>query len=498
MSRIPVRARLTIFFTLILALILVAVGLSVASIARNRIQSDMDDRLFRTAADVTTVIEQNFNVQSAFGPATLEQAVPDLGAFTSRGLLVQVLDADGAVLRASEAAPTTPLGDPPPASGDAKPAVGIAKTSAWTARVVNLPLVLSTRDGDQIPIGAVIVGERTDTLEETMRVLEQTLLLAAVAGLVLAAVGGYWIARRALRPVDAVTAAAAAIAADPEMRSSLDRRLDVPPARDELQRLSATFNAMLDHVSAAFSTQRQFLADASHELRTPLTAIRGNSDVLRRQADALPDALPGIVPVREAAADIQRESERMGRLLEDLLLLARADSTAGGASITQRTAHVRLDDVAAEVIRTTQVMADGQDLRLDAEAVTVSGDRDRLTQLLLVLMDNAVTHTPATGQITITVRCETDQVAMISVTDTGSGIGEADQARVFDRFYRVDTSRGRRTGGSGLGLSIAKAIAEAHGGSISVASAVGVGSTFTVRLPGCSVVEATAGDASSS
>lgn len=490
MSRIPVRARLTIFFTLILALILAAVGFAVATIARNQIQSDMDDRLFRTAADIALVVESNFNVQAAFGDPTLEGAVPDLGAFTSRGLLVQVLDADGTVIQHSEAAPDTPLGDPPKGVSPPQAAVGNARTAEWTARVVNLPLVLQGPGDVATPIGAVIVGERTDTLEETVGILEQTLWLASLAGLALAASGGWWIARRALRPVDDVTAAAAAIAADPAMRTSLDRRLSVPEAKDELQRLALTFNAMLDQISSTFSAQRQFLADASHELRTPLTAIRGNSEVLGRQLSGLPESTPGIVPVREAAADIQRESERMGRLLEDLLLLARTDSMGPVPGAIRATGPVRLDEVVIDVSRTAQALAGGQRLHVETQAVATIGDRDRLAQMILVLVDNALRHTAPGQSITVSARCDGNE-SLVTVADQGAGIAPADLPRIFDRFYRVDASRERQTGGAGLGLAIAKAIAEAHGGAITVESVVGAGSIFSVRLPGCTVVEAT-------
>ncbi|MFM8592966.1 MAG: sensor histidine kinase [Chloroflexota bacterium] len=355
---------------------------------------------------------------------------------------------------------------------------------------MNLPLVLQGPGDVTTPIGAVIVGERTDTLEVTVGILEQTLWLASLAGLALAAAGGWWIARRALRPVDVVTAAAAAIAADPAMRTSLDRRLSVPEAKDELQRLALTFNAMLDQISSTFSAQRQFLADASHDLRTPLTAIRGNSEVLGRQLAGLPESTPGIVPVREAAADIQRESERMGRLLEDLLLLARTDSMGSVPGAIRATGPVRLDELVIDVSRTAQALAGGQRLHVETQAVATIGDRDRLTQMILVLVDNALRHTAPGRSITVSARCDGNE-SLVTVADQGAGIAPADLPRIFDRFYRVDASRERQTGGAGLGLAIAKAIAEAHGGSITVESVVGAGSTFSVRLPGCTVVEAT-------
>jgi signal transduction histidine kinase len=264
--------------------------------------------------------------------------------------------------------------------------------------------------------------------------------------------------------------------------ASLETRLEVPPTGDEIARLAATFNRMLDRLQDAFETERRFLADASHELRTPLTAVRGNVEVVLRQAsagggDALtPEAL-------DALEDARRESERMGRLLGDLLLLARSE--APGASEVGRREPVRLDRLADEVVRSARGLTTGQYLEAFAAVpVVVRGDPDRLRQLLLALLDNAIRHTPAGGQVIVEVGEELPGTALLRVRDTGEGIAAEHLPHVFELFYRADGARSRATGGTGLGLAIAKAIVEGHGGSIDVASRAGEGAIFTVRLPG--------------
>jgi signal transduction histidine kinase len=203
-------------------------------------------------------------------------------------------------------------------------------------------------------IGSVIVGERLTTMHETLTSLRQVLIGTSAVGLALALAGGWILAGRALRPVDRVTAAAAAIAAGDGTATSLRSRLPVPPTNDELSRLSATFNAMLERLEASFRAQERFVADASHELRTPLTAIRGNVDVLIRQARASAHALDP-EDLHLSLHDIRRESDRMRRLLDDLLMLARSDAGSGSGSLPMaRRELVLLNDIAAEATRSAE------------------------------------------------------------------------------------------------------------------------------------------------
>jgi signal transduction histidine kinase len=234
---------------------------------------------------------------------------------------------------------------------------------------------------------------------------------------------------------------------------------------------------MLDRLEEAFKAQRRFIADASHELRTPLTAIRGNIDVLLRQASS---GTIDSADLSDAMDDLRRESARMSRLIEDLLTLARSDAPP---DLAARQAPVRLDTVAEDALRIASSLTTGQRLRLDAaEPVTIYAERDRITELLLILIDNAIRHTPPGGEIVVSVE-RTGSDARVTVRDTGEGIAPEDLPYVFERFYRAGAARDRATGGTGLGLAIAQSIARLHGGEIRVTSARGAGAVFTVSLP---------------
>jgi signal transduction histidine kinase len=234
-------------------------------------------------------------------------------------------------------------------------------------------------------------------------------------------------------------------------------------------------------MEVSFATQRQFVADASHELRTPLTAIRGNVELLEmqlRRSKALDDE------VERSILDLKRESGRMSRLTDDLLTLARSEAP-GGLAIQCR--PVDLSEVAKDVVRTVLALGPEPEISIEGDdQVAVSGDRDRLEQVMLILCDNARRYTPADGSVVVRIS-QDKSAARFSVTDTGTGISPEDQQRIFTRFFRADASRERASGGTGLGLAIAKAIVSAHGGEIEVRSELGAGSTFTVILPngGC-------------
>ena len=478
------RVRLTLWYAALLVIVLVALGVSVEALAHNRLQADVDRRLVSTAEDIGTVIQQRLATWSfSSEPVRFEDIVPNLGSFASRGLIVQITDPTGRVVRGSEYAPETPLvpEDAAP-SGDTR-----VVTTTWNGdqmRAVHYPVTVTDRSGTRWYIGAVIVGERLNTMQETLGSLRQVLMVASGLGILLAMAGGWIMAGRALRPVDQVTAAAARIAAGDGTAASLAARLPVPPADDELARLSSTFNAMLDRLQASFRAQERFVADASHELRTPLTAIRGNVDVLSRQTrNGARVLMSG--DLAPALDDIRAESDRMRRLLDDLLLLARSDTGDGSRPfpITQ-SQRIRLDVIAGEGVRSAGSMSEGQVLELEApRPVFVDGDPDRLRQLIMILLDNAIRHTPAGGHVRVAVALAADGTARIAVRDEGEGIAAEHLPHVFERFYRADGARGRASGGTGLGLAIARAICRAHGGDIEVRSTPGQGSTFIATLP---------------
>ena len=477
-----IRFRLTAWYALLLALVLVVLGFSVHELTEDRLREDVDHRLKKTATDIeVAVMRSDPKFGRHNGEPSLEGTNQQLDSFAARGLLVQVVSASDRVIVHSRYAPDRVLLAGSAPAGTTKSETRTIRVNDVDVRVVRDPILLRDDNRDHVAIGAILVGERLDPLYGTLRSLRRTLLSASVVGLALAIVGGWLLAGQALRPVDRVTATAATIAAGDGSAASLATRLRVPDTGDEIARLSATFNAMLDRLHASFVAQQRFVADASHELRTPLTAIRGNVEVLARQVAAGRAGVEASEDIEAALTDIGRESQRMGRLIDDLLLLARTDAPAVG---THRPRPVRLDDLAREAVRSAAALATGQRLEVAApHPMTVDGDPDRLLQLLLILLENALRHTPAGNRVAVEVEPAVGGRARLVVRDEGEGIAPEHLPHLFDRFYRADGARGRATGGTGLGLAIARAIVRTHGGEIAVVSAPGQGSAFTVTLP---------------
>ncbi len=287
-----------------------------------------------------------------------------------------------------------------------------------------------------------------------------------VAGL---AVFGWWVTRKAFEPIENITNAAYRIG----VNNDFAERIVVDPAsNDEVSRLGRAFNSMLDRIDKNFHSQRQFIADSSHELRTPLTVIRGNLDLLRRNPDPQNQ--------QESLRAIERESVRMQRLVQDLLLLAQAD-----AKRSIELAEVQLDTVVLEVYMQAQVLASARHQLFKMEhfeAAQVEGDAEQLKRAILNLVENAIKYTQEGGAVTVALYGGKRWTRVV-IKDNGVGVDSKDQPHIFDRFYRVDKARSRGTGGTGLGLAIVKHIVEAHGGRISLESRLGQGSTFTVWLP---------------
>jgi len=278
---------------------------------------------------------------------------------------------------------------------------------------------------------------------------------------------GWVIAGRVLRPIDDIGAVARGIQAQ-----SLSRRIGLRGPDDELKRLADTFDAMLDRLERSFEAQRRFVADASHELRNPLAILRANLDLVLADPGSSKDAL------RERAGVLQRAIERMGRLVDDLLALARAESPS------ERSAPVDLARIAVETGEEFGVLAGAKGVSLDASVgpAPVVGDPEALRRAVANLVDNAVRVAPAGSKVSIAAGRENGW-AFVSVADEGPGIGADDRTRVFERFARLDGSRSRADGGTGLGLAIVRGIAEAHGGEVALSSLPGRGATFTLRVP---------------
>jgi heavy metal sensor kinase len=293
---------------------------------------------------------------------------------------------------------------------------------------------------------------------------------AIILFLLLSTLGGWMIASRALRPVDEITRTARSISIE-----DLSHRLEVPQTGDELERLASTWNGMLERLERAVEQLNQFTADASHELRTPTAVIRTTAELSLRRERAPED-------YRASLEKIHRESGRMTQLVEDLLTLARADSSLYELPMSA----VTLEAIANDVLSDYKVLAEAKRLTLTSEmpetATELQGNEATLRRLLVVLLDNAIKYTHAGGTVSVRVTRQHDR-ATLEISDSGIGIPPEDQSKIFDRFYRSDRSRSRSTGSYGLGLSVARWIAERHGATMSVESAEGEGSTFRVIFP---------------
>jgi heavy metal sensor kinase len=339
-----------------------------------------------------------------------------------------------------------------------------------TKTVNGAPLrIVSAQAGVLGKMYTVQLATPLDQVFDVLQDLRWLLFLSIPLVLIIATLGGYWMSRTALAPVDAMTSTARSIS-----EHSLSRRLENFKTGDELQRLAETFNQMMDRLEGAFKRITQFTADASHELRTPTALIRTAAELsLRRDRDS--------AHYREVLAQVLEEAERMGILIESLMTLARMDS--GAESLNYST--VDIASVLREASSSSQPLADSKQIHFEREVpeepILVNGDAHVLRRLFLILIDNAVKYTPPNGKIAITLKTKGND-AIAQVRDTGIGIAQEDLPFIFERFYRADKARSRESG-AGLGLSIARWITEAHRGSVRVESIVGQGTIFEVSIP---------------
>ncbi len=314
----------------------------------------------------------------------------------------------------------------------------------------------------------IVAAASLESVEDLLARLRLLMLWSIPLTLVAASFGGYAISRQALSPVDSMTAEAAAIGI-----GNLSRRLVVPPTGDELARLAATWNRMLDRLESAVKRLTHFTADASHELRTPVALIRTTAELALRRPRTAED-------YREALRQIVEESERTSHLVDDLLTLARAD--AGRTFLATEPLDLTLR--VREVCEQGALLGSAHHVAVRAETpskpVKVEGNPPALRRLLFILLDNAIKYTPEGGSVTVSVRG--DAPAVLSVEDTGIGIPPDALPHVFERFFRADPSRNRGGGGTGLGLAIARWIAERHHATIEAESKPGAGSVFRVTF----------------
>jgi len=317
------------------------------------------------------------------------------------------------------------------------------------------------------------LGNALEPIESVQERLLSLLALLLPILVICAAGGGYWLVHWALRPVERLAQTAEQIS-----MQNLDERLPVVPTGDALQRLSISLNHMLARLRDSVQTSRRFLADASHELRTPLTVIKGELQEVMGHAGQVELSA---AQVRERIGSVLEEVDRLEHLVAGLLVLSRLD--AGEAQ--REWVDVNLGELAASTAEQMRLLAEDRGIQLDATMlppVTVRGDRGRLKQVIVNLLDNAIKFTPRGGIVSVRTE-QHNHRGMLEVCDSGVGIPAAALPYVFNRFYRVDEARSREDGGAGLGLSIVHAICAAHDAQIDVDSAPGSGSCFRLRFP---------------
>lgn len=430
---------------------------------------------FRTAQSLTDAVDGELKL--AASQVTAEMDIPDSEivplddflktipnpSLLKQGFSFRTFDSAGQIFQ--QYGPYQTL--PQPQTGFTtpnQPGIFTTFTDAATRHPLRMYTAPIVQDNQQV-VGTIQVTQNLSRVNQALNQLIVTLLLGGPLLVIIAGAGGYFLARQALAPIDKITRTAQQISAQ-----DLSARLNLPQTADEAGRLAATFDSMLVRLEDAFQRERRFTADASHELRTPLAAMQTIlSSTLARQRTPL--------EYEQVLADLSEETERLRTLVEGLLHLTHTE--AGRPLMKDR---VNLSLLLADVTDSLRLLAEDKGLELYAhisENLIVSGDSDALIRLFVNLLDNAIKYT-AQGEITVAARLQTSGQIEVRITDTGVGITAEHLPYIFDRFYRVDPSRA--TSGAGLGLAIALSIAQAHGGTIEVASKAGQGTIFTVRL----------------
>jgi heavy metal sensor kinase len=455
--RLPIRARVTVWYAILLAAIVAAVGAFLVL----RLRADLIAAIDGTLRPATAQIADGYRAEGA------PEAVDVAGSvLTGERPAAQILDVSGRV--------AVSFGD----AVSRAPMLGRADAAAVLRGGGLIRTVELGRSGQRFRLAArptirrgrpqvAVAAESMATVDRSVRRVLVLLLVAGPAALLATAMGGWWLARRALRPIDRMTARAAAIDLE-----RIEDRLVVPRTGDEVAHLARTLNAMLDRIEHGVSEQHRLVADASHELRTPLAAMRAEIDVSLR-ADDLPPA------ARRVLGSAREEVDRMTRTVDDLLVLASVDE--GRLELLFEPLDLR--DVVARAVASLDPLArtHGVTLALDGPMAMAVGDPDRLGHALRNLVENAIQFSPTGGEVAVCTWAADGEVG-VTVRDQGPGVAVDVRELIFDRFFRADPSRTRSTGGGGLGLAITREIASAHAGRVWVEDAGTSGSAFTLAL----------------
>lgn len=449
-----IRFRLTVWYAAALAAGLAVFALAIWFSMRQSLLRDVDQML----ADDAQGLEQFANHEIGEPGVKLAEELDEYFHAYPRGTFLLIENRSGSIRYASV--------EPFPFNGN-EMSGRLLHTRQWNRRDYRVLSKTVHIGGEQCDV--VIAA----SLEGVERVLNRlALLLFALSPFIViaAAIGGAWLSRRALKPVDEVTNAARSIRI-----SNLSERLEVPHTGDELERLSETLNEMLSRLESAVKSLSRFTADASHEIRTPLSIIRTTAEIAARRSRTAES-------YRDALNQIVAEAERMTQLVDDLLFLARCDSE----SVEMQMNVLDLTPLVQAVSKEIRPLAEARSIEfgwtVTSEQLLITANDLAVRRLILVLLDNALKYTRAGGAVTVALMRDEDRI-VLEVSDTGPGIPADERALIFERFYRTPEARTRVQTGSGLGLSLAAGIAERHGARIQVETEEGRGSRFRVTFP---------------
>jgi signal transduction histidine kinase len=504
------RLRLLLWYGSLIAVALGFFALLFLLLTTDAIDASVNSALRAEARVAMLDALDDLSATTPYWPGQLTMRVVD--TYRDPGVAVEVMDTQGQVHYLSTSGARIPLSNEISRSvlAGQSPVLYDAAVESQHVRVEALPIrapvngVSGNANGVPVGngpvIGVLLVAKSLSDVDATMLLLHALLLVSGVATLLGTLVASWIIATRVLRPLSELVTTARSIATSTARGTrlgNLSQRVPQPRGRDEMAQLVETFNEMLASLESATQSQRRFVADASHELRAPLTTIQGNLAFLQRHFDELPRE-----ERRTMLIDAHQETLRLAELVEELLLLARADASSDTPRETQTVENaalerlrsnppVELDRAVLQLVRQLRKRLDieGSPLKLEVghiEPVRVRGDEESLRRVTLILLDNALKYTPmrdegGEGRVIVSLE-QADGQAVLRVRDTGIGIDPDDLSHIFDRFYRADPARSRQ--GTGLGLSIAKTLVEQEpGGRLSAESIPGKGSTFSVWLP---------------
>ncbi len=460
---LPIKWRLTVWYGGVLSLILIIFASGIFIYFKNSLQDSIDAKI-RSIGEVLSSSMTEAHGASVFG--NFERYLENVLGRKPKGKFIQIMDSSGRIGAKmsdieGEALPTSFNALERAMRGEI-----VYETIERTKprlRMVTIPIM------DNKKVTSVVqVGTSLEDFDETIRKLLLIIIISIPTSIIVTIVVGYFMAKKALRPVDQIRRAAVKISS-----SNLDEKIDITGRRDELGRLAETFNAMIGRLKDAFQRINQFSIDVSHELKTPLTILKGETEVALRKEREKDDYQKLLLSNLE-------EIDRMSCIIDDLLLLSKADTKEIKLNIEE----VALRDLIMDVCMNMKVVADKKSVALqisELEDVRLKGDELKLRRMLLNVVENGIKYSHVGGKVSVSSYVN-DGYARIDVKDDGIGISEEDIKYVFDRFYRADRSR-KRESGSGLGLSISRWIAGAHKGSIEVKSQPAQGSVFTIKLP---------------